>query len=69
MSTRQIEILVTPTGETRIVTRGFQGRACQEATNALEVALGRKLTESLTPDFYQVQAESAQFLECPNLPE
>ncbi|WP_010583148.1 DUF2997 domain-containing protein [Schlesneria paludicola] len=64
---RQIEILITPTGETQIVTRGFQGSACLEATKALEQVLGRKLVETLTPDFYQVRAEDTHIMERPDM--
>ena len=68
MSTPQIEIPVTPTGETRIKTHGFQGPECREATKALERALGRKLTETLTPDFHSMTSEENCLAERPAAP-
>ncbi|QDU82625.1 hypothetical protein Pla110_43860 [Polystyrenella longa] len=49
---KQIEIIVSPEGSSRVVSRGYQGSGCQEATRQLEAALGKRLTETLTPEFY-----------------
>lgn len=68
MSTPQIEILVTPTGETRIETHGFQGPTCREATKALEKVLGRKLAETLTTEFHLIAPEETQIAERPDAP-
>jgi hypothetical protein len=54
---QQIEVIVLPSGETRISTRGFVGSKCREATKALEVALGQKLTETLTSEFHSCSRE------------
>lgn len=48
-----IEVTVSPSGETKIETRGFQGPGCQTATKDLESALGAKVSESLTGEFYE----------------
>lgn len=54
-----IEVLVSPTGETKIETRGFAGAACQQATKALEAALGLKRSEALTAEYHlSVQQQS-----------
>lgn len=50
--TKIIEIIVSPKGETKLETRGFEGAGCQEATRALEQALGAKTGESLTGEYY-----------------
>jgi hypothetical protein len=36
----------------RIETDGFTGEACQNATQALNAALGTVLSEELTPEYY-----------------
>ena len=53
---KSIEITITPQGETRIETRGYQGSDCQHGTRALETALGTRTTETLTAEFYQSQS-------------
>lgn len=50
--TKIIEIIVSPKGETKLETKGFAGSGCQEATRALEAALGAKTGESLTGEYY-----------------
>jgi len=47
-----IEIVITQTGETRVETKGFTGSDCQQATKALESALGLTSHEQLTGEFY-----------------
>lgn len=37
---KEIIIEVSPTGQTTITTQGFKGKACKDATAALEKALG-----------------------------
>lgn len=51
---RTIEITISPTGGTKIETKGFAGSSCQAATRLLEQALGRVTHEQLTPDFYNM---------------
>ena len=50
--TKIIEIVVSPKGEVKLETKGFSGSGCQEATRALEAALGTKTDESLTGEYY-----------------
>lgn len=49
---KTIEITVSPKGETKIETKGFAGVGCQDATRALEAALGAKTDETLTGEYY-----------------
>jgi hypothetical protein len=49
---KTIEIVVSPKGESKIETKGFAGAGCQEATRAMEQALGAKTSETLTGEFY-----------------
>ena len=49
---RVIEITVSPTGESRLETKGFVGSSCQEASRLLEQALGRVTEDRRTPEFF-----------------
>ena len=49
----RIEITVDPRGGVRVETKGFAGRACQEASRFLEAALGRRTAEQRTSAYYQ----------------
>jgi hypothetical protein len=51
-----IEVIVSPTGDTKIETKGFTGNDCRQASAALEQALGTKANERLTAQFYQSQS-------------
>ena len=57
---KTIEITVSPTGETRVETRGFAGPECREASRFVEQALGRKTAETLTAEFHQGQRAGQQ---------
>ncbi len=50
-----IEITVSPTGETKVETKGFAGGECREASKFVEQALGQRTAETLTPEFHQGQ--------------
>lgn len=58
MTTKTIDIIVAPNGETRIETRGFSGPACQEASRLIEQALGSRAAEQRTAEFYAPQTDS-----------
>jgi len=47
-----IEVTVSPTGETKIETKGFTGGTCRDASKTLEAALGVRDTEQLTSEFH-----------------
>ena len=57
---RIIEVLVSPTGETTIRTKGYAGSDCQEASKFLEVALGSVTAEQKTPEFCTAAAQEQQ---------
>ena len=59
MTTKTIEITVSPEGATSIKTSGFTGSSCKDATRELERALGVSSRESLLPEFYG-QASTGQ---------
>lgn len=52
---KTIEILISPTGQTTVQTKGFTGSACQEASRFLEQALGSRTSEVRTAEFHQVE--------------
>jgi hypothetical protein len=49
---RTIEITVSPTGETKLESKNFTGADCQLATRSLEQALGCRLSETLTAEYF-----------------
>ncbi len=52
---KTIEIVVSPTGQTTIQTKGFAGASCQDASRFLEQALGTRMDEERTAEFYQAE--------------
>ena len=50
MTSRTIEIIVSPTGQTQVETSGFAGSECRRASQFIEQALGQQTSEPLTAD-------------------
>ncbi|MFZ1933917.1 MAG: DUF2997 domain-containing protein [Thermoguttaceae bacterium] len=50
---RTIEIVVTPEGKTTVQTLGFAGSSCRDVSRFLEQALGQRLAEHRTAEFFQ----------------
>ena len=48
----EIKVTVAQDGTTKVATKGFTGTACQDATKAIEKALGTVTSEKLTGEFY-----------------
>ena len=67
---KTIEITVSPTGETRVETKGFSGGECREASRFVEQALGVRASESLTAEFHQGQqaGQEIQQSQSPGVP-
>jgi hypothetical protein len=59
---KTIEITVTPTGQTTVETKGFSGAECRQASQFIEAALGNRIQERLTGEFYS-QTEQQQRLQ------
>ena len=57
---KRIEITVAPDGSTKVETKGFAGTECQQASRFVEVALGRRVGEQLTEEFYSERAAIEQ---------
>ena len=49
---REIVIDILKSGEIRIETRGFTGKACLEQSQFLKDLLGRETARQLTPAYY-----------------
>ena len=57
---RIIEVVVSPTGETTVQTKGYAGSDCLQASRFLEEALGLTSGERKTAEFYEQQAVQQQ---------
>jgi hypothetical protein len=53
---RIIEVVVSPTGETTVQTKGYAGSDCLQASKFLEQALGIATADRPTTEFYEQQA-------------
>jgi hypothetical protein len=53
---RIIEVLVSPTGEATVQTKGYAGADCLQASRFLEQALGLATDDRKTVEFYQPAA-------------
>jgi hypothetical protein len=53
--TRIIEVIVSPTGQAKVETRGFTGASCRDASRFVEGALGQPAGEHLTAEFHQAE--------------
>lgn len=52
MADQRIEVLIGPDGSVKIEAQGFAGSACEQATKALEDALGRVVDDQRTSDYW-----------------
>ena len=50
---RLIEVIVSPTGDTTVQTKGYAGGDCLQASKFLEDALGTATADRRTAEFYQ----------------
>jgi hypothetical protein len=63
--TPRIEVTVSPAGEVRIETRGFQGAACRSADAHLRAALGLVRSDQPTTEAYAVPVSAPTLFEGP----
>jgi DUF2997 family protein len=52
----EIEVVLSPEGEVKLVTRGLKGQSCAAETEALEEALGTVKRRERTAEWYQQAA-------------
>jgi hypothetical protein len=57
---RVIEVIVSPTGETTVQTKGFSGTDCLKASKFLEQALGETIADRKTPEYHQATVTQQQ---------
>ena len=57
---KTINIIVSPSGETKVETNGFTGAECREASKFIEQALAKQTDTRTTPEFFRVQATQQQ---------
>jgi len=50
---QNIEIIVSPTGQSLVQTRGFTGGECRDASSFIENALGKRISEQMTAEYHQ----------------
>jgi hypothetical protein len=60
---KTIEIIIDAKGESTIQTKGFAGASCRDASKLLERALGERVSETLTGEFYQACTTDQQSIE------
>jgi hypothetical protein len=56
---KTIEITIDTKGNSKVETKGFAGNECRQASEFIELALGRRTGEQLTAEFHQ-QARQQQ---------
>ena len=54
---RIIEVVVSPTGETTVQTKGYAGADCLQASKALEQALGVPTADRKTEEYFHTASE------------
>ncbi len=54
---RIIEVIVSPTGEATVQTKGYADGECQQASKYLEQALGITTSDHKTAEFYQAEQQ------------
>ena len=57
--TQIIELIVSPTGQTKVETRGFSGASCRDASRFIEEALGKRSGEQLTAEFHAASSSTS----------
>ena len=50
---KEIVVDVLDTGEVKIETRGFSGKACIQESQFLKDLLGKEISQQLTPAYYR----------------
>jgi hypothetical protein len=57
---RVIEVIISPTGEAVVQTKGYAGQDCMQASRFLELALGISTLDRKTAEFYQSSTTQQQ---------
>jgi Protein of unknown function (DUF2997) len=57
---RTIEVTISPTGETTVQTKGYSGGDCIQASKFLEQALGPKISDKRTAEYFTSDTSAQQ---------
>ena len=57
---KTIEIIISPTGQSRVETKGFTGAECRDASRFIEQAIGQQTNEILKAEFHQAATAQQQ---------
>lgn len=57
---RQVEITVSPTGETKVEVIGGQGASCSDLTRAIEESIGKTTGDVKKPEYHQQSTQGNQ---------
>ena len=61
MTTQEVEVRISPTGEVTMKVKGIPGNACLTATAALEAALGGEVIQrEMTQEAYEQEQTSQE---------
>ncbi len=60
MTSKIVEIVVAPDGQTKVETKGFVGSECRDASEFIERALGQQTSETLKAEFHQQTSSQNQ---------
>jgi Protein of unknown function (DUF2997) len=60
---RVIEVTVSPQGKTTLLTKGYSGAGCREASRFLEQALGLTTADTTTAEFFQTTLTEQPVIE------
>lgn len=63
-----ITVTVSPRGATTVTTTGYSGAACEDATRALETALGPVQSNARTAEFYAATQTATPLSSATNFP-
>ena len=59
-TSKTIEIIVAPNGQSKVETKGFTGSECREASRFIEQAIGQLTNEILKSEFHQTATAQQQ---------
>lgn len=54
---QQIVMTITPSGETKVEAKGFVGKGCKAATEAMEKAIGSVTADTLKPEYHKAEVK------------
>ncbi len=59
-TSKTIEIIIAPNGQSKVETKGFTGSECREASRFIEQTIGQQTNEILKSEFHQTATAQQQ---------